>query len=465
MGVHASRSTAPGERGFALIGTLLLLLIVSSATTALWVSGQTEAAMAINHETSAQAKAAAEAGANHAVDLTLDFLRRWRANGFATPAAAITSLLLGPDTLSGTVATDADNGSLENWGIPRPPARLALPGAAGATYEARLFDEDDPLRGLTLGAVDQLRIAENGQPAVDANSRVLIQATGHTANGTHTAVEVTLVPIQGPTIVSNGDLTVQGNASVLGGTYGNVHSNAALEVGGSADIEGNATASGSYTESGNPDIGGSTSGSASPLPIIDIHAADYRYLADLVLTSSGVITDLIGGVICDASADAGACEAAGYTWRYDGAAGWSANSLGANADNRTFYAETDLTITSNIGTNGNPWNLTLIAEGNIDISGNGTFEADTPGLLFVTDQDLKIMGGMEQVGADAQNLVREQVRLGGNVSLLGELVIESAAHVSDLVTASVIGATGTPSITNSGTLVGTSFSVGSWREL
>ena len=57
MGASCSRSTA-GERGFALVGTLLLLMIVGAATTALWLSGQTEAAMAINHETAAHAKAA-----------------------------------------------------------------------------------------------------------------------------------------------------------------------------------------------------------------------------------------------------------------------------------------------------------------------------------------------------------------------------------------------------------------------
>ena len=326
----------------------------------------------------------------------------------------------------------------------------------------RLFDEDDPQRGLTLATVDQLRITENGQPAVDAKDRVLIRTIGYAVDGTLTSVEVMLVPAPAPAIVSNGDLTVDGNASVLG-THGNVHSNAALEVGGSADIDGNATASGGYTEIGNPDIGGSTSGSAPGLPVIDIHAVDYRYLADLVLTSGGVITDLIGGVICDASADAGACVTAGYTWRYDGADGWSANALGANADNRTFYAESDLTITGNMGTIGNPWNLTLIAEGNIDISGNGTIEADLPGLLFVTDQDLHFIGGKDQVGAEAQILVREQAFLAGNVSLLGELVIEDAAQISSLVTSSRVG--GNASITNNGTLVGTSFRVGSWREL
>ena len=380
------------------------------------------------------------------------------------PAAAITSLLLGPDTQSGPEATDADNGSLENWAIPRAPARLALPGAAGASYEARLFDEDDPLRGLTLGAVDQLRIAENGQPAVDANNRVLVQAIGHTADGMRTTVEVTIIPMQSPAIVSNGDLTVQGNAEISG-TNGSVHSNAALQVGGNADIDANATASAGYSETGHPSIGGSTSGSALSLYVLDINAADYRNLADFVLTAGGTMTDLGGTPICGApdDDDDDDYEDAGYTWRYDDEDGWSANALGEYADNRTIYAETDVEITGNIGTNGNPWNVTLIAEGDIDIRGNGTFEADAPGLLFVTDQDLKISGGMEQIGAEAQILVREQLRLSGQVSLLGEIVIADAAQFSTLVTTSRNN--GDVDITNNGTLVSTSFTVGSWREL
>ena len=60
-------------------------------------------------------------------------------------------------------------------------------------------------------------------------------------------------------------------------------------------------------------------------------------------------------------------------------------------------------------------------------------------------------------------LVREQVFLAGNVSLRGSVVIEDAADVSSLVTSNHIG--DNASITNNGTLVGTSFGVGSWRVL
>ena len=118
-----------------------------------------------------------------------------------------------------------------------------------------------------------------------------------------------------------------------------------------------------------------------------------------------------------------------------------------------------------MGTNGNPLNITLIAEGNIDIAGNGVLEADTPGLLFVTDMDLRMAGNRDQVGADALILVYEQISLRGNLSLRGAIVIEDAADISDLVTSSNIGAAGNVTVTNSGTLQGTDFAVTAWREL
>ena len=43
----------------------------------------------------------------------------------------MTSFLLGPDNLSGTVATDADNGSLEATGIPRPLVAWRWPAPSG----------------------------------------------------------------------------------------------------------------------------------------------------------------------------------------------------------------------------------------------------------------------------------------------------------------------------------------------
>ena len=59
------------EAGMALIGVLLLLILVAALCAALAVSGMTETLAASNQETAAQARAAAEAGLNHAVTLSL----------------------------------------------------------------------------------------------------------------------------------------------------------------------------------------------------------------------------------------------------------------------------------------------------------------------------------------------------------------------------------------------------------
>ena len=196
-----------------MIGVLLLLVIISASTAALTVSGRTEIAISRNYEMATQAQVAAESGLNHALDVALTSLRNWQPNGFASPNDAMTSFLLGPDNLSGTVATDADNGSLEATGIPRPPGRLALAGALGAQYEARIYDEDDPARGLTLTAADLVRIAENGQLATDGNTQVVVQAIGYAADGSMTTLEALIIPVDSPAIVSNGDLEVRGNVS------------------------------------------------------------------------------------------------------------------------------------------------------------------------------------------------------------------------------------------------------------
>ena len=448
-----------------MIGVLLLLVIISASTAALTVSGRTEIAISRNHEMATQAQVAAEAGLNHAVDVMLTSLRSWQPNGFASPNDAMTSFLLGPDNLSGTVATDADNGSLEATGIPRPPARLLLAGTLGAQYEARIYDEDDPARGLTLTAADLVRIAENGQLTTDGNTQVVVQAIGYAADGSMTTLEALIVPVDAPAIVANGDLTVQGNPDIVG-TNGSVHANGDLNLGGSATVSENATASGDYNESGNPSVGGDLGGAQSTQPVPEVNALDYKPLADYILTSVGTMTDGTGTVtICDAWAVATACETAGYMWVFAGGNGWTATSVGdpSLTDGFTYYAETDLTMTGNMGTNGNPLNITLIAEGNIDIAGNGVLEANTPGLLFVTNKDLKMAGGKDQVGAEAQILVREQLSLLGNTSLRGQIVIENAASTSDLVTDNRVG--GNASLTNDGTLTGTGFAATGWREL
>ena len=453
------------DQGIALIGVLLLLVIVSASSAALAVSGRTDIAISRNHEMATQAQVTAEAGLNHALVVTLAVLGQWQANGFATPDAAMTGLLLGPDNLSGTVATDADNSSLEATGIPRPPARVALAGALGAQYEARIYDEDDPARGLALTAADLVRIAENNQPTTDGNTRIVVQAVGYATDGSMTRLEATIRPVSVPAILCNGRLVVNGNPSVVGAN-GSVHSNDELDISGNPTISQNATASGAYTESGNPGIGGYSGGGLPTVPVPPIRAIDYRPQADYILTSVGTMTDQGGTVICNAWADSDACKTAGYMWKFEGASGWniSDQAIGAPGDDATYYLETDAKMSGNPGTLADPLNITIITEGTLEISGNPTLEADAPGLLFVSDKDLAIAGNVTQVWAEAAILVHEQFKMAGNPSALaGNILIEDAPDVTGLVTENMIS--GNPRITSSnasGMIAG--FTVSGWRE-
>ena len=404
---------------------LLLTMILSALGTAMTSSGQTELMVARNTVSAAQSHAAAESGLNHAVELTIPNLQQFVANGFPSVSAAITVLLAGPDGLTGTPATDADNGSLENLGIPRPPAVLALGAANGVTYEARIFDDDDPARGTALTAADIARIGEDNDPTTDANSTLAIQAIGYALDNTTVTLESTLVnnTTQLPAIVTGGDLIISGNPDILG-SQGGVHANGCLDIPGNPNIAQQATASGAYTISGSPTIGGVSGGGHATVPVPPVNAIDYRPNADFILTSGGRMTGQMGNVICDASADSAACQASGYDWVYLGVNGWSAEGNGVTAG--TYYVEGEVSISGNHGTAADPW-ATVIAEGSIQTSGVSNIAPDTPELLFVTDGDLTFSGdpGTYLTVAGAI-LVHEQLELAGDPTVSGRIIVEDA---------------------------------------
>ena len=449
----------------ALLTVMFLLMILSGIAAAMTTSAQTEMMVARNAVSSAQAEAAAEAGLNHATELAMPFVLQFAVNGFANVSGAMTGLVRGPDGLTGTVATDADNGSLENLGLPRPPAQLALGGAFGVAYEARVFDEDDPARGVTLTAADVARIGEDGDPTTDANSTMVIQAIGYALDSTMVTYETTIAnnTVDMPAIVTGGDLTISGNATFIG-TNGGVHANGDLDISGSPDIAEDATAGGTYTESGNPTIGGYSGGGQGTVPIPPVAAIDHKPNADFILNSTGQMTDQAGTVICDASASNDACEVMGYGWVYN-PGGWV---IGGNtATDGTYYVEGTATISGNPGSDAVPLALTIIAEGSIEISGNPDLTPDTPELSFVTDGDLKINGLVEMdMYVEGAILVHEQLQISGNPTLSGQIVVEDAVNNSTLVTQSAIS--GNATFSYNGTLGGGGaalLTLSAWREV
>ena len=446
--VHDKIVERPGERGSALLGVLMLLLLMSALTAALGVNGQTETLLSRNQRAATQATVAAKAGLNHAVELATTYINQWEANGLADVDAAKTALLLGPDGLSGTVATDWDNGSLgTRTGITLLEelpigTRLTITGGINGEYEAFIMGDDATVPDEPTGDL-----------YADENSTLIVRAIGYAQDSTKVVLEALIAPLELGAVVVNGGLDISGSVSIEG-SAGSVHANGDLLInGGSASMTGTVTASGTYT--GSP----SGTGGTPELTVLAVSASDYLDDADFILTSTGTMTDPGGTLLCTASGGMGGdCN----EWDFDSGTGvWSLDSNSEPPDG-TYYVEGAVEITGSPGGGkGGPAVLSIIAEGSIDISGNPEITADATDLLFVTDGDLEISGNLETDGG--QMLVHEQVKLSGTPEITGQLLVENATSVDTLVTANDISGNVTPTYT--GGLGSDTFGVAGWRDV
>jgi hypothetical protein len=425
------------------------------------LSGNTETMIARNHQAAAEATTAAEAGLSHAVAVTLSNLRSWPGTGFSSASHAMSGLLAGPDQAHGTAAADQDNGSLEDLGIPRPPARLDLAGLSQMAYEARVFDDDDPARGVPLSAADLTRIGEDGHSIVDRNTRIVVQAVGHAATGAVVTVEAIIVPLAMPAVVTGQSLTVSGTA-VIGGTQGGVHSNQDLLLHGSPLISKDATASRDFVTSGLPVAGGESGGGFPPRAIPAVRALDHRPDADVILASDGRMTLADGSLVCDASVDDQQCASRGYGWTYRVAEGWALRGDDVTAG--TYYVEGNVVIAGNPGSTGEAVALSIIAEGFIAVSGRPRVQPDAPGgVLFLAGTDLKIDGLLRATTREALILVREQCAITGSSTISGQILVEGAADDSPLVTGNLLS--GGLTVVYNGSLPARDFAVSGWRRV
>jgi Tfp pilus assembly protein PilX len=422
-------------RGFALVGVMMVLFLLTGLIAALVLSGQTEVRIARNYEARAKAQSAAEAGLNHALAIVMDRLTQYQSYGYASPAAAAQALLKGPDNAIGTTALDADNGSLENLGtivaqrIPRPPARRAL--AFDTSYEARVFDEDNPARGVTLSSADLTRIKEDGNANTDANRIILVRAVGYGPNSAQTTLEAAIVlGSPGAAIVVNGNLTISGNMTIAG-SAASVQANGNLTVSGSPTIGGDLVATGTYTQTGSPTVGGAKGGGYPAATVPNVQASDYLARADYLLKTDGKMYTAAGALVCNGSGTG--CNAKGWSFA---SSRWTLNKT--TFQNGTYYAYTNVTTAANVGSAASPIQFTLICAGSITLGSNVYATAASPGLFLVAQGDLSVTGGWTQSGAEAQILVREQLSLASNAKLLGRMIVQNVTSVSTLVTTNVI---------------------------
>jgi hypothetical protein len=249
-----------------------------------------------------------------------------------------------------------------------------------------------------------------------------------------------------PAVATNNDLAVSGSYQVIGSS-GGIHSNQDLTGSGtSGTIAQMATAVGTYNYP-DPDITGH--GGAAAIPIPPVNASDYLAKADFILKADGTMLIVATGVIDPSPSNFWTFDAVNSKW----------NLAGGSEVAGTYYSETDMAVSGNHG----PVAMTLIAEGSIQIQGTSQMYPATPGVLFVTNEDLVVLGNPGATFNAGVMLAHEQIEIGGNASINAMILAEDAANVSTLITGNSIH--GSVIITYNGDLNSDFFTVSGWRDV
>ena len=316
---------------------------------------------------------------------------------------------------------------------------------AGGTYSVTVRDD-----------------ADDADPTVDSNNKVIITSTGAGVNARQVIEATVGRPLFPPGAVITGDnLQISGNPTV-DGNAGTVHSNGDLDIPGNPTVSQDLTASGDYEASGSPTVGGIEGGGKPTVDIPAVVPAYHRPLADYVLKADGKVYESDGTVVFDTSGGSawpsndGGWKLSGDKWD------WGGDQVGPLA-NSVFYIEGNAIIGSNPGTVSNPWEVLVIAEGYIEISGNPEMQANTDDLVLVAGTDVKIGGVPIVSGIIAAH---EQIGISGDLNLTGYVIAEDAATNDPTVVSNYIS--GNPQITYNGNLAGpgsTSFVMLDWRQV
>lgn len=304
----------------------------------------------------------------------------------------------------------------------------------GNTYVAEILNDNDG-----GGATD------------DANNRLVLRvwAFGSPTDITERSEEIMLEslikykpPYYEPTsaVVVGGSLRVFGSAQIAG-TDGNIQANGNVDIGGSATVAQDVFATGVVT--GNLDnIGGDPYPGSTPIEIPSINPAQYAGLAEYVLQADGNVLNKF---------DTNTYTPPYRGWEYSGGI-WKYNS--GSIYNGTYYAETgtDVKITGSPGTIAIPWQVTIISEGYIDVSGSPTIIPNSNNVSLLAGKDLQMSGSASNpyTGLYAAH---EQLKLTGTPKINGVVLAEDKEDICTLVSTGSefdISITGNAEITYNG---------------
>lgn len=337
------------------------------------------------------------------------------------------------NTLYTSAADGLDSELTTNSGV-----LLNAQSFASGTYTVTATDNDDG----------------DGDLNSDTDNIIYLASVG-TLNGESQTVRVLVRAIVGsfiPTtaILTDDDLAITGNPNITG-TAANIHTNANLNSPGNMVVSGSISASGSASVNNPGNVTGSITPSAPQVPVppnvanlselSDFMDSTFKAHADFILDGTGKVTDGSGTVLANLGGSSGTWDG----WDYDpGKPSWKLQDT-SPADGMYYFDGASAGISSSP----TGWDMTMVAEGHIEISGNPEFtnhkDASDPvgvqNTALMALYDLKLNGNANQ-NIDGFLFAGQQFDISGNPSAVGAIIGKgfstSVQHGDDFITTSTI---------------------------
>lgn len=281
----------------------------------------------------------------------------------------------------------------------------------------------------------------DGNLSVDSNGIVRLMSQGISNVGSTRTIEIRIaaaVGVGGPisldkAILAEETVSISGNPEQFGSNQ-DIHSNADINISGNPTTAGTVSAVGSVTVSGTPAGGGTTESNAAYVDIPQIDPSMFAEYADYILDSDGSIYDADGYFVANANGNA-------YQgWKFGGDK-WTTEGGGVMGGMLYFRGVFgNVVVSSNPGHQGDPWLVSILADGWIEIAGNPVLDnymdPDDPpavqAILFMSGLDIKINGNPNQT-YNGIIAAREQFDISGNPTIEGAVIAAGESNTSDLV--------------------------------
>lgn len=402
-----------GERGAALIFTIVALAVVTVMGLAVTSLGVSSTYMAVQEGQTRQALAIADAGLEHGKSLVLrpeffsmnPFLQRGDGVGCSF------------DELGAAVAGPLPPGYPTAAADFVPAAGRAF---GGGTYFVALCDNH---------ATESAMATPDVNPAADVDGRVLLRSVGVLPQGGRSAVEVMLAATSMPAVIVNGHLRLNGNPTITG-TGGAVHAN------GTVENSGNPCAHAYYSSTNEilPLSGGNAQGGAGctvaardyrpyvqPINIPVLAPSAYRNLANYHLTSTGQMRAGYNGMVIPSGN--WNFQSSNQTWRI----------TSGSPPPGTYYVEANVEMSGG-GTAASPLLLTMLVEGSFRVTGNPTLgPAQTlqflGGVVVIAGRDIDLGSSYSSTGNTGLYYARQQLNVAGNPTMNGQLIAANYCEV------------------------------------